>query len=127
MIKSQYCRCQYYPRVLQHAGRPDDEVQHGAEHGHHADHDEDDVPDEDAGVDLAADGVEHLDDPVLRLLDVLQVELGVDDLVPDDGDPGAGDEAEDDGVEDHEHDPEDDVWPGTDHEYRRHWAGFTWC
>ena len=54
---------------------------------------------------------------------MLQVELGVDDLVPDDGDPGAGDEAQDDGVEDHEDDPEDDVWPGTDHEYRAPLAG----
>ena len=100
-----------YPWVLQHARSPNDQVQDSAEAGHDPDDDKADVPDGHVGVDHGAGLVEQLDDPALRLLDVLEVKLGVNDLIPDHGDPGEGQQAQQHRVDEHEGDPEDDMRP----------------
>ena len=99
-----------YPRVLQHAGSQD-QVVHGAEHHHDAYQNKDDIPHDNTRVDPPAGFVEQFDDLVLWLLDLLQIKLRVDDLVPDDGYPGGGDEPQQDGVDDHVLDPEGHVGP----------------
>ena len=100
-----------YPWILQHAGSPNDKVQDSAEGCHDPDDHKADVPDGNIGVDHGAGLVKQLDDPTLGLLDVLEVKLWVNNLVPDDRDPGAGQQAQEDRVDEHECDPEDDMGP----------------
>ena len=100
-----------YPWILQHAGSPNDQVKDSAEGCHDTDDHKADVPDGHVGVDHGTRLVKQLDDPTLWLLDMLEVKLWVNNLVPDDRDPGAGQQAQEDRVDEHECDPEDDMWP----------------
>ena len=115
-----------YPWALCHAWS-DEEVKDRAEHRHYPHKGKDEDPVEWVRVDLATclcdnsqsiagpQGhlVEGIDQPVFWLLNVLQVKLRVDDLVPDKGDPGTGDEGQEEGVGDHVGDPQVHVGSGS--------------
>ena len=46
------------------------------------------------------------------MFNLLQVKLWINDLVPDDTDPGGGDEEEQDSVDEHVDNPKDDMRSG---------------
>ena len=55
--------------------------------------------------------IECFDQSIFWLLNVFKVKLRINDLVPDEGNPSAGNENQKEGVDDHVEDPEDNMRP----------------
>ena len=72
-----------YPGILQHAGGQDQVVDR-TEHHHDSQQNKDDMSHYYTRVDFATGFVEQLDYFIFWLLDLIQIKLRVNDLVPDD-------------------------------------------
>lgn len=92
--------------------QPPHHVQHCTGDDEYCDKGEDGGSGDKAGIDLFGHDVEPEDESVVRLVDVVHLIVGVDDLIPDVGHPQAGQKQDEEDEEDCVLAPEGDM--GTD-------------